>query len=185
MKKQEASAVGVASPAPLEAPAALAAPEAPAEPAEPAALAALADQDESSVQAPELSAESLSLLGNVPQDGQRVAIDRIAQDSAAFILARKKKRAMEAAAEPDAPKRRITGKTPWGSQKSKKSKAMKSMKKKVAMKKVEPIQTHAATTLQLGCKTCRGAAAACATCRKASFTGWRGTFDEWKQLGLK
>jgi hypothetical protein len=186
--KQEASAAGVASPAPLEAPAApapgaLAAPETPAEPAAPAALAALVDQDES--QAPELSAETLSLLGNVPQDGQRVAIDRIAQDSAAFILARKNKRAAEAAAETDAPKRRIVGKTPWGPPKSNKSKAMKSMKKKVAMKKVEPIQTHAATTLQLGCKTCRGAVAGCPTCRRPSFAGWRGTVDEWKKLGLK
>jgi hypothetical protein len=64
--------------------------------------------------------------------------------------------------------------------KAMKAKSMKSMRRPAAASPAKP-----AAKLQLGCKSCRGAALGCKTCRQPSFSGWRGDREAWEKFGFK
>ncbi len=151
-----------------------------------------------SAQLADLSEEALALLDPAGHAAQTGPIDQIAQQTAAFIQARKDKRRAEKEAETAAagnapaankPTHRIWGKTKRSSlglqpspKRQPKRRAAPKPKQR-ATPKPSPAR-HAGAILQLGCKTCRGAEKGCKNCRNPAFAGWRGNYEAWLAFGL-
>jgi hypothetical protein len=151
--------------------------------------------EEGPAQPAELSEDALSLLDPAGHAAQTSPIDQIAQQTAAFIQARKdKKKAEKEAAAAAAGKitRRIWGKNKLAiALKPSPKPKSKNKRKRVAAPKPKPAATPtpllarpADATVQFGCKSCRGAVKGCKTCRRPAFAGWRGNHAAWQALGL-